>query len=170
MAHPHQPPDSGAQGPGARQKALFCRHPQLGWFSVGVRRLKEARTTGLACRGAHSRLLTPSRLRSPGRPGVRSRSLLLVGRLFNGRISALWCVRGYDCGRGWRIMVLPTQPTPFPFRPLHAWLVWCWPACVRSVHCRVFSSAALCLVPGCVSRLLVGLCVAGSTALQPAPV
>ena len=70
MAHPHQALDSGAQGPGARPKALSCRHPHLGWFSVGVRRLEEARATGLACRGAHSRLLTRSTLRSPGGPGV----------------------------------------------------------------------------------------------------
>ena len=94
---------------------------------------------GLACRGAYSRLLTRSSLRSPGGPGVRIRSLLLVGRLFNCRISALWCVRGYDCRQRWRIMVSLTHGThgSFPFRPLNAWLVWCWPACVRSVYCRV---------------------------------
>ena len=84
IAHPHQRPDSGAQGPGARPKALSCKHPHPGWFSVGVRRLEEARATGLACRGAHSRLLTRSSLRSPGGPGVRSRSSWLVGRSFNG--------------------------------------------------------------------------------------
>ena len=81
-AHPHQPPDSGAQGPGARPKAPSCRHPGLGWFSVGVRRLEEARATGLACRGAHSHLLTRSSLRSPGGPAVRSRSLWPVGRSY----------------------------------------------------------------------------------------
>ena len=58
MAHPHQSPDSGAQGPGARPKALSCRLPNLGWFSVGVRRLEEARTTGLTCRDTYPRLLT----------------------------------------------------------------------------------------------------------------
>ena len=131
-------PDSGAQGPGARPKALSCRHPHLGWGSVGVRRLEEARATGLACRGAHSRLLTRSSLRSPGGPGVRSRSLWLVGRSLNHRISAMLYVSGYGRRRAWRIMVSPTHGTLFPFRPLHAWLVWCCPACVQSVHCHFF--------------------------------
>ena len=71
-----------AQGLGARPKALSCRHPHLGWFSVGVRQLEEARATVLACRGAHSHLLTRSSLPSPGEPGVRSRSLWPVGRLY----------------------------------------------------------------------------------------
>ena len=31
----------------------------------------------------------------------------------------------------------PTRWTPFPFRPVHAWLVWCWPACVWSVFGQV---------------------------------
>ena len=137
IAHPHQPPDSGAQGPGARPEALSCQHPHLGWFSVGMTRLEEARATGFACRGAYSRLLTRLSLRSPGGPGDRSRALWLVCRLFNGRISASWCVRGYGRRRAWRIMESPTHGTPFPARPLHAWLVWCWPACVRSVCCRV---------------------------------
>ena len=170
IAHPHQPPDSGAQGPGARPNALSCRHPHLGWFSVGVRRLEEAPATGLACRGEHSRLLIWSGLRSRGGPGVRSRSLWLVGRLCNGRISALWCVRSYGRRRAWRIILSPTHGTTLPFRPLHAWLVWCWPACVRSVHCRVVLAAAVRLVPGCVSRLMVGLCAAASSAVQPTPV
>ena len=104
MAHPHQPLDSGAQGPGARPTALSCRHPNLGWFSVGVRRLEEARATGLACRGAHSRLLTRSSLRSPGGRGfgagrcgwlvgrstVRRSLLMLVGRLHDGRVTFLF--------------------------------------------------------------------------------
>ena len=98
MAHPHQPPDSGAQGPGARSKALSCRHPHLDWFSVGVRRLEEADTTGLACRDTCSRLLTRWSLRSPGGPGgslsmslvscvmVESRcSVLFVGIVVGGR-------------------------------------------------------------------------------------
>ena len=165
IAHPQQPPNSGAQGPGARPKALSCRHPQLGWFSVGVRRLEEASATGLACHGAHSRLLTLSSLRSPGGPGVQSRSLLLVGLLFNGRISALWCVRGYGRRQAWRIVLSPTHGTPFLLRPLHAWPVWCCPACVWSGYCRVVFSAAVWLVPRCVSRLVVGLCVVGSIAL-----
>ena len=86
MAHPHQPPNAGAQGPGARPKALSCRHPHLGWFSVGVRRVEQARATELACRGAHSRLLTWLSLRSPGGPGVQSRLLWLVGRSLNGSL------------------------------------------------------------------------------------
>ena len=170
IAHPQQPPDSGAQGPGAKPKALSCRHPDLGWFSVGVTRLEEARAMGLACRGAYSRLLTRLSLRSLGGPGVRNWSLWLVGWLLNGRISALWCVCGYGHRRAWRIMVSSTHGTPFPFRPMHAWLVWYWPACVRSVYCGVVFSAAVWLVPGCVSRLMVGLCVLGSFALQPTPV
>ena len=97
IPHPHQPLDSGALGPGARPKALSCRQPHLGLFSVSVRRFEERRATGHACRGAHSRLLTRSSLRSPGGPGVRSRSLWLVGRSFNCRISALGMVAG---GRG----------------------------------------------------------------------
>ena len=169
MALPPQPLDSGAQGPRGRPKALSCRHPHLGWFSVGVRRLEEARATGLACRGAYSRLLTQSSFRSPGGPGVRRSSLWLVGRLYNGRVAALWCVRGYGCRRAWRIMVSPTHGTPFLSPPLHARLVWCWSACVRSVDCRVFFSAAVWLVHGSVSRLMAGLCVVGSIALQPAP-
>ena len=122
IAHPYQPLDSGAQGPGARPKALSCRQPHLGWFLVGVRRLEEARATGLACRDAYSRLLTLWSLRSPGGPGVRSSSLRLVGRLYNGRVVALCCVPGYGRRRAWRTTVSPTHGTPFPFRPVHAWL------------------------------------------------
>ena len=169
IAHPHQPPDSGAQGPGARPKALSCRHPHLGWFSVGVTRLAKARATGLACRGTHSRLLTRSSLRSSGRRGFKvGRCGWLVDRLmveprpcgaFLGMVAsgrgASWCL----------------QPmVAVPFRSVHAWLVWCWPACVRSVHCWVGFSAAVWLVSGCVCRLMVGWCVARSIALQPAPV
>ena len=169
IAHHHQPPDSGAQGPGARPKALSCRHPNLGWFSVGVRRLEEARATGLACRDAYSRLLTRSSLRSPGGLGFRSISLRLVGRLYNGRVAALCFVPGCGRQRAWRTMVSPTFWTPFPFVPLHAQLFWYWPACLWSVWCRVVFSAAVWLVHGCVSRLTVGLFVAGFIALQPAP-
>ena len=102
--------------------------------------------------------------------GILSRSLWLVGRLFNGRIWALWCARGYGRQQAWRIMASPTHGMLFPLRPLHALLVWCWLACVRSVCCRVVFPAAVWLVPGCVSRLTVGLCVLGSIALQPVPV
>ena len=168
IAQPLQPPDSGTQGPGARPEALSCRHPHLGWFSVGVRRLEEARATGFTCHGAYSRLLTWSCLRSPRGPGVRSSSLRLVGRLYNGRVAALCCVRGYGRWRASRTMASPTHGTPFPFQPLHARLIWCWPACVWSVYCRVFFSAAVWLVQGCVSRLTVSLFVVRSIALQPA--
>ena len=99
IAHPHQPPESGAQGRGARPKALSCRHPHLGWFSVGVRKIEETGATGLACRGAHSRRLTRSGLRSPGGRRVRSRSLWLGGRSFNGRISACCAFVGMVAGR-----------------------------------------------------------------------
>ena len=104
IAHPHQPPDSGTQGPGARPKALSCILPHLSWFSVGVRRLEEARATGLACRGAHSRLLTQSSLRSSGGRGFevgrRGRLVgrltfqcscsILVGQLRDGRLTVLF--------------------------------------------------------------------------------
>ena len=63
----------------------------------------------------------------------------------------------------------PTHGTPFPLRHLHARLVWCWPACLWSVYCRVFFSEAFWLVHCCVSRLTIGLFVVGSIALQPAP-
>ena len=76
----------GFWGPGAGSQAIgpVLQAPPPALVSVGVRRLEEARATGLACRGAHSRLLTRSSLRSPGGPRVRSRSLWSVGRLFNG--------------------------------------------------------------------------------------
>ena len=63
----------------------------------------------------------------------------------------------------------PTHGTPFPIRPLHAWLVWCCPACLLSVQCLVFFSAAVWLVNGSMSRLMVGLCGVVLIALQPAP-
>ena len=131
-----------------------------------MRRLEEAHATRLACRDVYLRLLTRLSLRSPRGPGVQSSSLWLVGPLYNGRVAALSCVRGYGCQRVWRIMVSPTHGTPFPSRPLHAWLVWCWPACVRSVYCWVVFSAAVWLVHGCVSRRMVGLCVVQSIALS----
>ena len=61
----------------------------------------------------------------------------------------------------------PTRWTPFPFRPVHAWLVWCWPACVWSVYSQVADSAAAWLVGGCLGRLMVGLVCVGSLALLP---
>ena len=168
IASPHQPPDSGPQGPGAGPEAFSCRHPHLGWFSVGVRRLEEARATGLACRDAYSRLLTRSSLRSPGGPGVRSSSLPLVGRLSNGRVVVFCCIHGYGRLRAWRTMVLPTHGTLFLSRPLLAWLVWCWPACMWSVYGWVVVSAAVWLVHGSVSRCMVGLFAVRSVVLPPA--
>ena len=119
---------SGFRGPGAG--GVCPGNPHLGWFSVGVRRLEEECATGLACRDVCSRLLTRSSLRSPGGPEFRSSLLPLVGRSYIGRVAVFRCVRGYGRWRAWRTMVSPTRGTPFPFRPLHARLVWCWPACV----------------------------------------
>ena len=62
-------------------------------------------------------------------------------------------------------MLSPTHWTPFLFRPLHASLVWCWPACVWSVYGHVVAAAVVLLVHGCVSRLMVGLFGVGSLAL-----
>ena len=56
---------------------------------------------------------------------------------------------------------------PFPFRPVHAWLVWCWPACVWSVYGHVAAAAAVWLVRGCRGRLMVGWVRVGSVALLP---
>ena len=60
----------------------------------------------------------------------------------------------------------PTRWTPFPFRPMHAPLVWCWPACVWSAYGHVVAAAVGLLVHSCVSRLMVGLFGVGSLALQ----
>ena len=61
------------------------------------------------------------------------------------------------------------RESPFPFRPIHAWLVWCWLACVWSVYGHVVAAAAALLVHGCLSRLMVGLfgvdCLAPQRAL-----
>ena len=78
------------------------------------------------------------------------------------------CVRGYAGRRAQRTMVSPTRWTPFPFRPMHAWLVWCWPALVWYVYGHVVAAAVVLLVHGCVSRLMVGLLGVGSLALQRA--
>ena len=51
------------------------------------------------------------------------------------------------------------------FRPVHAWLVWCWPACVWSVDGQVALAAAVWLVRSCVGHLKVGLVCVGSVAL-----
>ena len=79
------------------------------------------------------------------------------------------CVRRYGGQRARRTTMSPTGQTPFPFRPMHAWLVWCWPACVWSVYGHVVAAAVDFLVHGRVSRLLVGLFGVGSLALQRAP-
>ena len=79
------------------------------------------------------------------------------------------CVRGYGGRRAWLTTVSPTLWTPFPFRPMHAWLVWCWPACVWSVYGHVVAAAAVLLVHGCLSHLMVGLFGVGSLALQQSP-
>ena len=77
------------------------------------------------------------------------------------------CVRGHGRRRARRTTVSPTLWTPFPFRPVHAWLVWCWPACVWSVYGQVAAAAAVLLVRGRLGRLMVGLVCVGSIALLP---
>ena len=79
-----------------------------------------------------------------------------------------WCIRRYGGRRAWRSMLSPAHGTPFPSRPLHAWPVGCWPACVWSDYGRVVAAAAVWLVHGCVSRLMVGLFVVGCFLLLPA--
>ena len=140
-------------------------HLHLGWFSVGERRLEKARATGLTCRDACSGLLTRLRLRSPG--GARAWCCLstLVGLLLNGWVAVFCYVRASGCRRVWRITVRPTRLTPFPFPPVHAWLVYCWPACVCSVYGQVAAAAAVWLVCGGVGRLMSGLVSGGSVAL-----
>ena len=62
----------------------------------------------------------------------------------------------------------PTCLTPFPFQPMHAWLVWCWPACVWSVYGHVVAAAVVLLVHDCLSRPKVSFFAVGSLALQQA--
>ena len=93
--------------------------------------------------------------------------LLLVGRVCIGSVVVFCCVRGYDQRWAWRTTVLPTHWAPFPFRPVHSWLVWCWPACVWSVYGQVAAAAAVLLVRGRLARLMVGLVCVGSIALLP---
>ena len=101
----------------------------------------------------------------------------LVGRVRNGRVAVFCCVRGYGRRWAWRTTVSPTRWTPFPFRPVHAWLVRRWPACVWSVYGQVVAAAAVWLVRGCRGRLMVGWVGVGSVVLllvvlspNPAPV
>ena len=75
------------------------------------------------------------------------------------------CVRGYGGRRAWRTTVSQTRWMPFLFRPLHAWLFWCWPAHVWSVYGHVVAAAVVLLVHGSVSRLMVSLFGVGSLAL-----
>ena len=101
-------------------------------------------------------------------PSVVFCSLLsLVGRVCIGSVVVFCCVRGRGRRRVWRTTVSPTLWTPFPFRPVHAWLVWCWPACVWSVYGQVAAAAAVLLVRGRLGRLMVGLVCEGSIALLP---
>ena len=76
-------------------------------------------------------------------------------------------VRGHGRQSAWRTTVLPSRWTPFPFRPVHAWLVWCWPACVWSVYGYVAAAAAVWLVRGRRGRLMVGWVRVGSVAPLP---
>ena len=102
-------------------------------------------------------------------PGVVQCSwLMLVGRVRNGRVAVFCCVRGYGGRRAWHTTVSPTRQTPLPSRPMHAVLVWCWPACVWSVDGHVVAAAAVLLSNGCLSHLMVGCFGIGSFALQRA--
>ena len=58
----------------------------------------------------------------------------LVGRVRNGRVAVLRRIPRHGRRRAWCTTVLPSRWTLFLFRPMHAWLVWCWPACVRSAY------------------------------------
>ena len=78
------------------------------------------------------------------------------------------CVRGYGGRRAWRTMVSPTILTPLQFRPMHAWLVLCWPACVWSVYGHNVAAAAVSLVHGSRSNLMTGSFAVLSLALQRA--
>ena len=92
---------------------------------------------------------------------------MLVGRFCTGRVALLCCVLGYGGRRVWRIMVWPTRLTPFPFRPMHAWLVWSWSARVWSVYGQVAAAAVVWLVHGGLGGSMVSLASVGSVALLP---
>ena len=98
---------------------------------------------------------------------VRCILSMLVGWLGDGRVTMFCFVRWWRRRQVCRITVWPTHWTPFPFRPVYAWLVWCWPACVWSVYGHVAAAAAMWLVSGCLGRLMVGLVCVGSVALLP---
>ena len=76
-------------------------------------------------------------------------------------------VRGHGPRRARRTTVSPTLWTPFPFRPVHAWLVSCWPACVWSVYGQVAAAPAVLLVRSRLGSLMVGSVRVGSIALLP---
>ena len=76
-------------------------------------------------------------------------------------------VCGYGFRRAWRTTVWPTRRTPLLFRPVHAWLLWCWPACVWSALGQVAAAAAVWLVRGCLGHLMVGWVCVCSVALLP---
>ena len=163
------PSTPGFRGPGARGQAkeFVLQDPNLGRFSVGLRRVEEARTTALACHDACSHILTSSDLRSPAGLGFHSSLLPLVSRSYNGRVAVFHCIRGYGRRRAWCTIVSPTRRTRFRFRPLHARLVWCWSVCLWCVFDRVLAPAVVWLVHGCLSRLTIGFFDVGSIALQP---
>ena len=98
---------------------------------------------------------------------VRRRLLILAGRLRDGRVTIFCFVRGYGRRRAWRTTVSPTRWMPFLLRPVHAWLVRCWPACVWSVYGQLAAAAAVWLVRGRLGHLMVGLVTVGSVALLP---
>ena len=93
--------------------------------------------------------------------------LPLVGCVCIGCVVVFCCVRGYDRRWAWRTTMLPTRWAPFPFRPVHAWLVWCWPACVWSVYGQVAAAGAVLVVRGRLGCLMVGLVCVGYIALLP---
>ena len=186
LASPHHPPDCGAQGPGGGAEALSCRQPYLGWVSVGVRRLEEARGTGLACRDVYCRLLTRWSSRSPVGPGgfkvVRCCWLLgcivvelrcsdvSVGMVVSGR-GAPWCSQ--PAGRCCHFD--PRMPGWFDVGrlacgPFMIWLLfleqfgWClvvlaavWPACSPSGLMRCCRGRLVCFGGSLV--FVVTLCV-----------
>ena len=101
-------------------------------------------------------------------PSVVWCSLLpFIGRVCIGSVLVCCCVRGYDRRWAWRTTVLPTRWAPFPFRPVQAWLVRRWPACVWSVYGQVVAAAVVWLVRGCRGRFMVGRVRVGSVALLP---
>ena len=76
----------------------------------------------------------------------------------------LCCVLGYGGPPAWLTTVSPARWTPFPYRPMHVWPVWCAPACLQSVYGHVVAVAVVLFARGRVSRLLVGLFGVGSLA------